>query len=77
MARDKRKHLKTFVKIGKNIQKIRLSQKLSQEDLAFAINSARNYVGCIERGEKFPSISFLLDIAEKLNCKLSDLIDDI
>ena len=38
-------------KLGDNIRKLRQAKK-SQEELAFKINSARNFVGCIERAEK-------------------------
>ena len=40
---------------------------MSQEELGFRIKSARNYIGCIERGEKSPSLDIIFDIAEALN----------
>lgn len=52
-------------------------KNLSQEELAFRISSTRNYIGCIERGEKFPSIAIILDIKHALGCKSSDLFDNI
>lgn len=66
-----------FKHIGENIRSTRDAQNLSQEELAFRIRSARNYVGCIERAEKFPSIIMLYKIAKALNVKLSDLIKDL
>ena len=77
MARDKNKHLKSYKILGKNIKEMRIKNKLSQENLAFMLDSARNYIGCIERAEKFPSFAFVLDIAEALNCRLSDLTKNI
>lgn len=77
MARDKNKHLKSYKILGKNIQEMRKKNKLSQEKLAFMLDSARNYIGCIERAEKFPSLAYIFDIADVLNCKLSDLTKDI
>ena len=74
VKRDTKKHLKSYKTIGDNIRAKRKTIKLSQEELAFSINSARNYIGCIERGEKVPSITILLDIAAALSCSLEDLV---
>lgn len=63
--------------LGQNIKRIRLAQNVSQEELAFRINSARNFVGCIERAEKSPTIVTLSRISCALNVKLSDLVDGI
>lgn len=51
-----------FKQIGDNIRKAREAKRLSQEELAFLINSARNYIGCIERAEKFASVTMLKKI---------------
>lgn len=77
MKRDIKKHLKSYKAIGSNIRNKRKLINLSQEELAFRINSARNYIGCIERGEKVPSITILLDIADALSCTLTDLVNGI
>lgn len=77
MKRDNSRHLKSYKKIGANIKTIRLSKKMSQEELAFRISSTRNYIGCIERGEKFPSIAILLDIAQVFECKLNNLTNNV
>lgn len=52
---------------------LRKEMKISQEELAFRVSSARNYIGCIERAEKIPSIPIVLDIASALECTLIDL----
>ncbi len=77
MKKDKSIHIKSYKQIGKNIREKRKFMKVSQEELAFRINSARNYIGCIERGEKIPSITILLDIANALSCKLEDLAKNV
>ena len=77
MKRDIKRHLKSYKAIGSNIWNKRKLINLSQEELAFRINSARNYIGCIERGEKVPSITILLDIADALSCTLTDLVNGI
>ena len=74
MKRDLQKYKNSYKIIGDKNQKRRKSIKISQEELAFRVNSARNYVGCIERAEKVPSITILLDIAAALGCKLEDIV---
>jgi transcriptional regulator with XRE-family HTH domain len=73
MARDKNKYQNIYKQIGLNIKNQRKIIGISQEELAFRLQSARNYIGCIERGEKQPSLSFLLDIAEFLNIEVYKL----
>lgn len=63
--------------LGSNIRELRLSQDVSQEELAFKINSARNFIGCIERAEKSPTVITLYRIAKALNVKLEELVKDI
>jgi len=75
MARDKNKYQDIYKQIGFNIKKQRKILGISQEELAFRLQSARNYIGCIERGEKQPSLPFLLDIADILNCNVKNLFD--
>ena len=77
MNKDKSKYIKSYKILGKNIRSFRENQQLSQEELAFRISSARNYVGCIERAEKFPSLAIIFEIALALNCKVEDLFKGI
>lgn len=64
-----------LVKLGLKIAEYRKVKGLSQEELGFLIRSARNYIGCIERGEKSPSIKTLQKIAKALDVKVKDLIE--
>lgn len=73
MSKDKNRHSERYIAIGKNIRKYRKQLKLSQEELAFRISSARNYVGCIERAEKLPSLNTIFDIVDELGIKITDL----
>lgn len=77
MAKDKSRHIKSYKNLGDNIRKYRNIKKLSQEELAFRISTARNYIGCIERGEKYPSLAIVLDIAKELGCKAVDLFENV
>ena len=67
MNKDKKRHFKSHITLGQNIRQIRELNGLSQEELGFRIKSARNYIGCIERGEKSPSLDIIFDIAKALN----------
>jgi len=77
VKRKKNKNSKLYKQIGNNIKIKRKENKLSQEELGFLISSTRNYIGCIERGEKAGSTAFLFDVAKALNCRLEDLFKGI
>lgn len=61
--------------VGKNIRAIRRLKNMSQEELAFKINSARNFIGCIERGEKAPTVYILYKIASVLSVSVDKLFE--
>ena len=78
MSKEKSRNLKylnLYRQIGDNIRKYRKEKQLSQETLAFNVGSTRNYIGCIERAEKFPSLGFIFDIASVLNIDVKELFD--
>jgi len=77
VKRRKIKHNKIYKIIGNNIKTKRQEMSLSQEELGFMVSSTRNYIGCIERGEKAASTAFLYDIAQVLNCSLQNLFEDL
>lgn len=64
-------------KLGNNIRQERMKKHISQEELAFRIESARNFIGCIERAEKASTIITLCRIADALDVKVSDLVRNI
>ena len=66
-----------LIKLGNNIRAIRSEKGIYQEELAFKINSARNFIGCIERAEKAPTIITLARIANALGIKLSKLVENV
>ena len=77
MSENKKKYHHLYKNLGNNIRKARRKQNISQEELAFRISSARNYIGCIERAEKAPSLAILFAIAENLNTNLENLFKEI
>lgn len=66
---------KLLKKLGCNIQRIRVSKNITQEELADLISSDRSYIGAIEQGCKSLSIYCLYTIASALKVKLSQIID--
>ncbi len=62
-------------KIGKNVRKIRVKKKVTQEALAFDAGLNRAYIGYIERGERNPSTQTLVKIAKALKVSPKDLLD--
>lgn len=68
----KRSEIAVFV--GGRIKTERLSRKISQETLALESDIHPSYFGCIERGEKCPTIETLYKISNALGIDLGDLL---
>lgn len=64
------------IRLGAAIRNRRMSAGLSQEDLGFAANTHRTYIGVIERGEKEITVAKLIVLAAALGCAASDLLED-
>lgn len=63
-----------YESLGKRIRYRRHTKKLSQEEVAKAINISVSYYGNIERGIRIPSIDTLVDIANFLGTGLDFLL---
>jgi transcriptional regulator with XRE-family HTH domain len=64
-----------FIKqVGQQIKKLRLSQGISQNQLAFESGLPINQIGRIERGEVNTSISHIFAIAEALGMSPFELL---
>lgn len=61
--------------LGKNIKKYREQKKLSQEQLANAVDLSREYITRVETGVKRISMKKLFAIVDVLGIKCSDLFD--
>ncbi|RYY70046.1 MAG: XRE family transcriptional regulator [Chitinophagaceae bacterium] len=61
-------------KVGSRIREIRKEQKLSQLELAVAMDNHAEQIGRIERGELNVTIGTLKKIAESLQISLSHLL---
>jgi transcriptional regulator with XRE-family HTH domain len=66
------KLLKDF---GDHLRKIRIEQRLSQEQLSEKSGLHRTYLGGLERGERNPTLTTLNKIAQALNVDISLLTD--
>lgn len=61
---------------AKNIRRIRLAKRISQEALADLADLHRTYVGAVERGERNITLINANRIAEALGIRLSDCLKE-
>ncbi len=59
---------------GKVLKKIRKKSGLSQEQLALQSDLDRTFISLLERGKRQPSLTSILEVAERLNTTASELI---
>jgi transcriptional regulator with XRE-family HTH domain len=69
-----REYLKTM---GNKVRCLRIGLSMSQEKLAEISCLHPTYISGIERGLRNPTILSARRISKALNCKISDLCDDI
>ena len=60
--------------IGKRIRRYRLSRNITQEELAFQVETSAAYISNIERGKKKASLETLFGISEVLGVTVNDLV---
>ncbi len=63
--------IKTF---AKNIRDIRLSKKLTQEDVAASAGISAKYLGEVERSEKMPTAAIVFKISRALNVPICQIL---
>lgn len=63
--------------VGVNIRKYRLEKNLSQEQLAEMTDLSPNYISMIERADKTPSLTTLINIANALNVTTDMILYDV
>ena len=62
---------------GRNIRRFREAWRLTQENLAVDSGLDRSYIGGVERGERNPSLSAILQLASALNVPPGNLFNGI
>ena len=65
-----------MIMFGRNVQLLRQSIGISQEELAFRAGLHRTYIGMVERAERSMSLQNAKKIADALNVKLDNLLND-
>ena len=58
--------------VARNLRKLRVQERLSQEALAVDAGIDRTYVSRLERGLENPTVSVLSRLAKALNAKIDD-----
>lgn len=61
-------------KILKTIKAIRVSESISQSEMAKRLGMSTSFYGRLERGNRTLSVEMLIKTAEAFDCDLSDLI---
>lgn len=61
-------------KILKTIKVIRVSESISQSEMAKRLGMSTSFYGMLERGNRTLSVEMLIKTAEAFDCDLSDLI---
>ena len=63
-----------YVLVGRRIKYFRIQKNITQEELAFEINTSPAYISNIERGKKKPSLQKLFEISDILGVTINDLV---
>jgi transcriptional regulator with XRE-family HTH domain len=66
------KYIQAF---GEHLRKLRNAKKLSQEDLADKCGTTLSQIGRFERGERSPTLSTILILAQGLDIEPKKLLD--
>jgi len=65
---------KISAKLGQNMKRIRAKKKMSQGDIARALEVDRGYISNIENGKKNPTIATLQKLADALGVSPDELL---
>jgi len=69
------RYCKEFVALGAAIRELRGRRRLTQEQLGFAADVHRNYVGAVERGEINPTFFTLMRLTDALDVSFAELFE--
>lgn len=60
--------------LGKNMKRIRAKRKMSQGDIARALEVDRGYISNIENGKKNPTLATIQKLADALKVSMDELL---
>lgn len=60
--------------VGRNVRRLRLARKLTQEDLAGEAGLAMRHLGRIERGTSSPTVAILARLADAMGVNPADFL---
>ena len=63
-----------YADIGSRIRAVRLERKMTQEQLANAVNLGVTHISHIETGSSIPSLQSFIAILNALNCSADELL---
>lgn len=61
-------------KLGQNLKRIRTKKKMSQGDIARALEVHRAYISGIESGKRNPTLATIQKLADALNVSADELL---
>ena len=64
---------KNHKKLSNNLEKLRMSAGITQQELSVAAEVSRKSINAIENGIYIPSTVLALKIAKTIGCKVEDL----
>lgn len=64
-----------LIEFGKRLRELRMSQNLTQEDLAEKSGLHKNYIGMVERGERNPSLINLEILSKAFGLSISKFLE--
>lgn len=67
--------LEKILKLGQSIARKRRERNFTQNEFAEIIDISREHLAKIETAKRSVSLDLLINIADKLNTKVKDLID--
>ena len=65
------------ITFGENLKRLRKRAKLTQNDVAEALNISRQSVSKWEKDIALPQISFIIPLTQILNCSLEELLGSL
>ncbi|OGZ94534.1 MAG: DNA-binding protein [Candidatus Sungbacteria bacterium RIFCSPHIGHO2_01_FULL_47_32] len=65
---------KISAKLGQNMKRIRTKKKMSQGDIARALDVDRGYISNIENGKKNPTLATIQKLADALKVSADELL---